>query len=115
MAAFLRCLQDVVIIIPLQLYLRGHAVEALRTMLCPSQGHIGNRSCDTSIAIFEWMDGDKPEMRNRRLDDEVGKIRCLEPFDKGLHFGIEPFGGWRFVVNLVASLGARHHLHGPRA
>ena len=71
MAALLRCLQDVVIIIPLQLYLRGHAVEALRTMLGPSERHIGNRSCDASIAIFEWMDGDKPEMSNRRLDDEV--------------------------------------------
>src|SRR5262249_51452731 len=67
--AFLRRLQNVVIIASLLPDLRGHAVEALRGLLRARQRHVGNRPSDPAVAILEGMDGDKPEMRDRRLEN----------------------------------------------
>src|SRR6266566_2934513 len=80
--ATLGSLKDVVVGFALLSDLRGHAVEALRALLRPRERQIGDRTRDSSVAVLERMDGHKPQMRKRGLDDRVLALLGVEPVQK---------------------------------
>src|SRR5712691_3932136 len=86
----------------LQTDLRRHAVEALRAVLGPGEGHIGNGARDTAVAVIERVHGYEPQMRNGRPDNWIGVVFRIEPIEEGLHFRVEPSGRGRSIMNLRA-------------
>jgi hypothetical protein len=96
---FLRLFQHVVVRIPLQTYLGGHAVKPLRAILRPCKRHIGDRARDTSVAIVERMDGDKPEMGEARFQHGINRRRTIKPFQESCHFPLQVFGGNCLIVD----------------
>src|SRR5215469_725490 len=72
-------LEHLVVRLPLPADLRGHAVEALRAVLGTSELNIGDRAGDSSVAVIEGVDGDKPQMRDARLEHRIDALPAIEP------------------------------------
>src|SRR5260370_646493 len=102
--------QNKVILIALALNLRRHAVKTLRGSFRPGQHHVGNRPRNAPVAIFKWMNGYEPKMRQRGFDDWVNVRRGIAPFDEASHFLLETVMAWRFVRDCLAPDRARPKL-----
>ncbi len=105
----------VVIVVPLQPDLGGHAVEAFRALLGASQGQVGDRAGDPPIAVVEGVDGHEPEMRQGGLEHGIDRGRSVEPVEEPRHLRREPVGRRRFVVDPLLADRSGDDLHGACA
>ena len=97
----------------------GHRVAQLLRVVRPLveavDGRLADRldgARDAAVAILEGVDGHEPEMRQRRLQHQVLLGRCVEPCEKGLHFGLNPVRGRSLVVHALAADRPRDNTHG---
>ena len=47
--------------------------------------HVGDGTCDATIAVVKWMDSDEPQMRERGLDDGIEPVFEIEPGHISIH------------------------------
>ena len=104
--AFLRFLEDVVVLVPLMPDLRRHAVEPLWNVLRAGESPIRDCARNAAIAVIERMNGHEPQMRERRLQHGLGGRVAVEPVEKTGHLSFEPRRGGGLEVHALATHGA---------
>src|ERR1700730_169757 len=106
--AFLCRFKNLVVALALLSNLRRHAVKTLRAVLQPGQGHLRNGARDSSVSVFQWMDGHEIKMCQACLDEWLDP-RCavLIPGHEFLHLAFDAFRGWTLEVNFVFPFRAR--------
>lgn len=75
------------------------AIEALRAAIRARQQHVADRSADAAVAIIEWMDRDKPEVREPGLDERGIPGWLVDPAQERAHLGGQAIGRWDLIMN----------------
>src|SRR5208283_1582568 len=110
-AAFLGAFEHCVVFLALLTNFGRHGVEALRTVFEFREAQFRDGPGDPSIAIIEWMNGDKIEMRQSRPDESGNLILRVEPGQKDFHFTFYSSGQRRFEMDFFISFPAGNNLH----
>src|SRR5208282_309544 len=109
--ALLRCLEDVVIGVPLPADLRRHAVEALRATLRARQRQIGNGARDAAVPVLEGMNGNEPKVSDAGLQHQIHAVLAVEPVEISMHFALEAPCARGLEMNPLVAGRARDDLH----
>src|SRR5437867_2427866 len=109
-SVLLRALQDVVIGIPFETDLRGHAVKPLRAFLRTCQNPVRDRTRNATVAIIKGVDRDKPQVSDGGLQNWVDTVRLIHPLDKLGHFRVEKLSRWRFVMHTLPTHWTKDNL-----
>ena len=109
--AFLRALEDAVVLVALGPDLPRHAVEALADLFRARERHVGDRAGDPAVAVVERVNGHEPEMREARHQQGIGLARLCKPCQEFLHLVGHAACGRCFVVDRLAADRTRDDLH----
>ena len=112
--SLLRCLEKVVVVIPLVADLRGHAVEPLRSTLGAWECPVRNCARDSAVAVVERVNRHEPQVRDRCPENEICLVgTVVRPIEKGPHLLFEKGSCRSLVVDLLFPDGSGHDLHRP--
>lgn len=75
--AALGMLEDVVVSLPFPQKLGREAEQAHGLAFVPAEHHVGNSTCQATVAILERMQGDEPEVSNPGPDQAVYRSRGM--------------------------------------
>jgi hypothetical protein len=88
-----------------------HAVEALSRLFRTGEGHVGDGVRDTTVSVFEWMDGDEPEMSDGGENYRILVEKRIEPVEKVAHLLRDPRGAGGLEMSPLTPDPARYDLH----
>ena len=94
--SFLASLEDIIVFVLFLHDLRGDAVipDGLAAVL--GQSHIGQGAGDPAVPIVKWVNGNEPEMGDRRPKQALYPAPALlPPFEKAAHLIGDPVRGGR--------------------
>lgn len=87
-------------------------MKALCTSVGACQEQVTDCPSNTTIAVVERVQGDKPEMPKAGLEQWRFGRWAIEPIEEPVHFQIKVFGGWRLKMYALAANRSGNDLHG---